>query len=452
MQIGNVTTPFGRRPMSLGLMKSQIASKQITQGKSVDKWKVFRDACEARVLLGINDRALSVLNALLSFFPDKELSEGGGLIVFPSNNQLTLRAHGITGTTLRRHLAALVDAGLITRKDSPNGKRYAHKSRAGSIEDAFGFSLMPLLARANELAMLAQAVVDQRKALRLAKERLSICRRDIRKLLAVCIQENITGDWEATEARFTILLGKLPRAPDHHQIEQISQALEQLRQEIINQLETQLNSQETAAIDTQNDRHIQNSDTEYLIEPSQSAESDIATQLQTKTVHTPTETKIMPLGMVLKACPEISMYGPGGSISSWRDLITASVVVRSMLGVSSTAYQQACEAMGLENAAATMACILQRNEKINSAGGYLRDLTRRSKNGEFTIGPMLMALIRPQEQSSPQQASTPARQSLDRSIAVSSTLCVTRNADKRSDDPRRSTAWLTGQRSVARQW
>lgn len=36
------------------------------------------------------------------------------------------------------------------------------------------------------------------------------------------------------------------------------------------------------------------------------------------------------------------------------------VVVRSMLGVSPSAYQDACEAMGQENVAATMACILER--------------------------------------------------------------------------------------------
>ena len=42
----------------------------------------------------------------------------------------------------------------------------------------------------------------------------------------------------------------------------------------------------------------------------------------------------------------------------------------------------------------TPACILERGGHINSAGGYLRDLTRRSEKGEFAIGPMLMALLK----------------------------------------------------------
>ena len=30
---------------------------------------------------------------------------------------------------------------------------------------------------------------------------------------------------------------------------------------------------------------------------------------------------------------------------------------------------------------------------ITSAGGYLRELTRKAEAGEFSLGPMLMALI-----------------------------------------------------------
>ena len=101
-----------------------------------------------------------------------------------------------------------------------------------------------------------------------------------------------------------------------------------------------------------------------------------------------------PLGMVLRACPGIADYGPAGGIGSWRDLMTAAVVVRSMLGVSPSAYQEACEVMGPENAATVIACILEKGGHINSAGGYLRDLTRRAEKGEFSLGPVLMALLR----------------------------------------------------------
>ena len=73
--------------------------------------------------------------------------------------------------------------------------------------------------------------------------------------------------------------------------------------------------------------------------------------------------------------------------------MSAAVVVRSTLGVSPSAYQEACDVMGPENAATAMACILELAGYINSAGGYLRDLTRKAVRGEFNLGPMLMALL-----------------------------------------------------------
>ena len=104
--------------------------------------------------------------------------------------------------------------------------------------------------------------------------------------------------------------------------------------------------------------------------------------------------KSFPLGVVLQACPQISDYAAGGAIGSWRELMSAAVTVRAMLGVSPSAYQDACDIMGPENAATVIACILERGGHINSAGGYLRDLTRRTERGEFALGPMLMALYR----------------------------------------------------------
>ena len=121
MDSGCVTTPFGRRPMSLGMLASQQLAETIEPGTKRSKWKLFRAICEARPALGVTDRALTVLDALLTFYPDDEISEETGLIVFPSNAQLSLRARGMTAATLRRHLAVLVEVGLIVRKIEASG-------------------------------------------------------------------------------------------------------------------------------------------------------------------------------------------------------------------------------------------------------------------------------------------------------------------------------------------
>ena len=47
----------------------------------------------------------------------------------------------------------------------------------------------------------------------------------------------------------------------------------------------------------------------------------------------------------------------------------------------------------MKNAAIVVAAILQRGAAISSAGGYLREFTRKAQANEFSIGAMLMALI-----------------------------------------------------------
>ncbi|MHC2420027.1 replication initiation protein RepC [Sinorhizobium meliloti] len=394
MQSGNVTTPFGRRPMTLALVRRQIAAAEIKPGKAADKWKIFRDASEARELLGLQDRSLAVLDALLSFYPDNELRQDAQLVVFPSNAQLTLRAHGIAGATLRRHLALLVEAGLIVRKDSANGKRYARKDRAGEIESAFGFDISPLLLRSEELAGLAQQVAADRAAFRKAKESLTICRRDVRKLITAAIEEGASGDWKAIEEIYIGLVRRIPRTPTLSDVTLILEEMELLQREVVNVLEMQQEDGNIGTNAARNERHIQNSKPEsfHEFEPSSRDEQGAKPADDSRTKREPIRT--FPLGMVLRACPEIAMYGPGGAIGGWRDMMSAAVVVRSMLGISPSAYQEACEVMGPESAAVAVACILERGGHISSPGGYLRDLTRKAAMGEFSLGPMLMALLR----------------------------------------------------------
>jgi len=68
--------------------------------------------------------------------------------------------------------------------------------------------------------------------------------------------------------------------------------------------------------------------------------------------------------------------------------------VRSVLGISPSAYEEAISVLGPEDAAVVVAAILQRGEAIRSPGGYLRNLVDKAKAGQFSLGPVLMALIR----------------------------------------------------------
>jgi replication initiation protein RepC len=399
MQSHTPTTPFGRRSLTLAHVATQMAASARPPDKVVHKWQIFRAICTARPRLGVSERALAVLNALLSFHPETTLTGDDELIVFPSNEQLCLRTHGMPASTLRRLLAVLVDAGLIVRRDSPNGKRYARKGRGGEIKLAFGFDLAPLVVRAEEFERLAEEIEAEARAIRLAKERITLCRRDIAKMVATGIEEGVPtqragqgpASWQEVHVIFRGLVEGISRTARLEELEAAAEALSSLADDILNLLEAQIKTINMSANESQNERHTQNSNSQPLIdfEPSLREGRAARTEPNPRTLATE---RTYPLGMVLSACPDIVDYAKGG-IATWRDFFATAAVVRPMLGISPSAWEEARTVMGEAEAAVVVACLLQRSSTIQSAGGYLRELTRKAGEGEFSLGPILMAQI-----------------------------------------------------------
>jgi replication initiation protein RepC len=393
------TTPFGRRTLTLAHVASQAFAKARPSEKAVHKWNIFHAICCAKARIGVSERSLGVLNALLSFHPETVLS-GADLIVFPSNAQLALRAHGMAAATLRRHLAALVDCGLIIRRDSPNGKRYARRGQGGQVTSAFGFDLSPMVARAYQIERWAEEIRAEERALKLVRERITLCRRDIAKMIATGIEENVPvrpgrrvlGDWQGVFTLYRSMLARIPRTATRLELEPIAEELSLLADEILILLETHAKTLNMNANESQFDRHKQNSNPDSLIdlEPASRESRVDGTAPATATSRTPDGT--FPLGMVLDACPDIVDYTKIG-IGNWRDFLATAAVIRPMIGISPSAWEEAREVMGEGQAATVVAAILQRGEAIASAGGYLRDLTEKARAGKFSVGPMLMALI-----------------------------------------------------------
>ena len=393
------TTPFGRRSLTLAHVANQAIAKTRAPEKAVHKWNVFHAVCAAKTRIGVSERALAVLNALLSFHPETALT-GEGLIVFPSNAQLSLRAHGMAPTTLRRQLSALVDSGLIVRRDSPNGKRYARKGREGEIEMAFGFDLSPLVVRAEQFEAWAEEVRAEERALKLVRERITICRRDIAKMIATGIEEGVPtrrggqgpADWMELHALYRSILDRIPRTAPRQVLEPIAEELSLLADEVLELLESHIKSENTAANEFQNGRHIQNSNPDSPIELEPCFRESRGARAGPKPQTPKMPEGAYPLGMVLDACPDLAEYAKSG-ISNWRDFLATVAVVRPMLGISPSAWEEAQAVMGEVQAAVVVAAILQRGAAIASAGGYLRGLTEKARAGQFSPGPMLMALI-----------------------------------------------------------
>lgn len=390
------TTPFGRRPMTLGHIAREMTAVAVSPDAVAHKWQVFQHIREARELIGATDRSLAILNALLSFHPENTLTGDSELVVWPSNEQLMARANGMPATTLRRHLAVLVDCGLIIRRDSPNGKRFARKGRGGEVEQAYGFDLSPIVTRGEEFRDLAQAVQAEKRAFRVAKERLTLLRRDIVKMKETGIVEGVPGNWGKVTQTYQEIVGRLPRSAPRQLVESIAQELDELYVDIREVLESFAKTLNMDANESHSGRHIQNSKPDSNFESKnrgrKKMEAD-GTVAETDNVRSLPKWEL-PLGIVLDACPEIRELAQERGIRHWRDLLTTAELARPMLGISPSAWREAGEVMGEQHAAITLAAIYQRAGQITNAGGYLRSLTDRAKEGKFSTWPMVMALLR----------------------------------------------------------
>lgn len=373
-------TPFGRQPnLAAHLAAQKLAETPAPCANAPDKWAVLRDVTAARRALGLGDRTLVVLSALLSFYPRTQLADDAALIVFPSNAALSERAHGMAESTLRRHLAALVQAGLLVRHDSPNGKRYALRGGHGGVQMAFGFDLRPLLVRAPEITALAQA----------ARETAARCKRLRARLVLALRDAAALAEWGQMTAqvldRMEALRRALRRRLDIDMLSTLVEAAETLRQELHNTLNSEPVTEEPSGSDIQNERHQQNSEQDPI--ESESDSENAASPPPQR--HDPT----LPLELVTKAAPDILPYARD-DIRNWRDLLSAAETVRPMMGINRDAWSEAQRVMQPEIAATTLACMLQDMARIRNPGAYLRALSAKASEGAFSPGPMVMALLR----------------------------------------------------------
>ena len=372
----------------------------------IDKWQILRELCAARVAFDITDRELGVLEGLLSFHPDQNLGGNSDMVVFPSNRALAERCHGMAESTLRRHLARLVDAGLILRHDSPNGKRYAARDHDGTVLRAFGFDLAPLLVRSAEIIQAARAARDSAVRHKALRERVSLQKRDAQKLAAYGQEMGYPGDWPTILSSLLDITRQMRRRLPEDEIARIGTDVDKLLQQtlfLVSQAE------EMSGSDVQSERLYQNSNTdssdfEHCSEKSMAADVDSAEEPTVqvvaggdKTVSNGPELSI-PLPLVLRALPEAMAYAQS-PVERFSDLARLGAFLRGMIGISPSAWQDAVDAMGAEVAGITVCCLVERIEEIRSPGGYLRHLTQEARVGRYSVVRLVMALIQRPERS-----------------------------------------------------
>ena len=391
-------SPF-MRPISYAHLRVIERPDASVPGRPVNKWELLRELSKAQAAFGVSERDLTVLQGLLSFFPDDALGGNAEMVVFPSNKAICERLNGMPCSTMRRHLARLVDAGLLQRRDSPNGKRYVRKH--GEERVAFGFDLSPLYCQSEEIARAAEAVREAEERVRRLREVVSLMRRDLAALAEFGgeMQPGL-GIWDQLRDKAILTARALRRKLSIEDLVAYRADLEAL----LDQARNIIDGSETEGMNTndaRSERHHQSSniesiDLEPALEKSGAAagvpdvdtNEPVADVDEQDTRHLPK----IPLHLVIAACPSLKTFYQG-EIRHWHQLFDAACHVRPAMGISASAWEEAQRFMGPEQASIVVAAMLERFADIRSPGGYLRALTAKAAAGEFSCGPMVMALI-----------------------------------------------------------
>lgn len=391
-------SPF-MRPISHAHLRVIERPEASVPGRPVNKWELLRELSKAQAAFGVSERDLTVLQGLLSFFPDDALGGNAEMVVFPSNKAICERLNGMPCSTMRRHLARLVEAGLLQRRDSPNGKRYVRKHREERV--AFGFDLSPLYCQSEEIARAAEAVREAEERVRRLREVVSLMRRDLAALAEFGdeMQPGL-GIWDQLRDKAILTARALRRKLSIEDLAAYRADLEALLDQARNIIDGS-ETEEMNTNDARSERHHHNSnkesiDLEPALEKSGAAagvpdvdrDEPVADVDEQDTRHLPK----IPLHLVIAACPSLKTFYQG-EIRHWHQLFDAACHVRPAMGISASAWEEAQRFMGPEQASIVVSAMLERFEDIRSPGGYLRALTAKAVAGEFSCGPMVMALI-----------------------------------------------------------
>jgi len=391
-------SPF-MRPISHAHLHVVERPEASVPGKPVNKWELLRELSKAQAAFGVSERDLTVLQGLLSFFPDDALGGNAEMVVFPSNKAICERLNGMACSTMRRHIARLVDAGLLMRRDSPNGKRYVRKH--GEERVAFGFDLSPLYCRSEEVARAAEAVREAEDRARRLREVVSLMRRDLAALAEFGeeIQPGL-GLWDQLRDKAVLTARALRRKLMLEELAAYRAELEGLLDHARNVIDGP-ETEEMNNNDASFERHHHNSNKESIdLEPAlekggaAAGAPDIETDAPVADVEEADTRRMpkIPLHLVIAGCPSLKTFYQG-DIRHWHQLFDAACHVRPAMGISASAWEEAQRFMGPEQASIVVVAMLERFADIRSPGGYLRALTSKAAAGEFSCGPMVMALM-----------------------------------------------------------
>ena len=367
--------------------------------------------------LGLSPRLVHAVDWLFRFTQPQDWGRGGRPIVWPSA-LMQQEALGLSPTQVKAINRALIEAGLITMKDSPNGKRYGKRDPRGRIVEAYGFDLAPIAMRHAEFVRLAEEARAERIEMGRLRRRATIARNGIAQILDTAAEYGFEGEEWTRLARDSRDITRALRTVERPEevalgVDNLERRHRAARERLENLLAlTAANA--PGAVDS-DPLGPENRPHQYTYKPSPDPEQDtvIARERSSRpggksvaSHPTAVQREVPKKGRVLKLQPdELVRLAPRlkpyllRSDPTWPDVVDAAAFLRSDLDVSKSLWGEACLAMGREQAAIAIAIVSTKDPEHfrTTPGGYFHGMVAKAKAGELNLDRTLWALRRAKE-------------------------------------------------------
>jgi replication initiation protein RepC len=347
----------------------------------------------------------------------QDWGRGGRPIVWPSSS-VQQEALGLSESRVKMLNRALIEAGLITMRDSPNGKRYGKRDAKGQIVEAYGFDLSPIAARHPEFLRLAAEAKAERIEMGRLRRRATIARNGIIQILETAVEYGFTGEeWLILRRESRHLTQALRKVERPEEMTLGVESLERRQRVARERLESLLSKGESEARGSviPNPLGPENRPHQYTYKPSLNPEQDtVVAQDESSRERgeamapnpTPARPEPSEAGRVLKLAPdELVKLAPKlksylwNPDPAWPDVVEAAAFLRSDLGVSKSLWGEACLAMGRERAAIALAIVSTKDPAHfrTSAGGYFHGMVMKARAGHLNLDRTLWGMRRANE-------------------------------------------------------
>jgi replication initiation protein RepC len=405
---GFAHSPTGFRRMTLGLLKADRSAEKFTGlPEGVESPGQLLAAFKAAApRLGISPRLVHAVDWLFCFTERQDWEPGMRPIVWPSAS-MQQASLGLEPTQVKEINRRLIELGLVTMKDSPNGKRYGKRDPKGRIVEAYGFDLSPIAGRHAEFVRLAEEGRAERRTMARLRRRATIARKAIIQILETAREYGFGGDEWNTLARETRDLTRALRVVERpDEMEAGVTSLERRQAAARERLEALLGTVETAPKEPENRPHIYN----YNPNPNLYKDTVIAANKCSGDEETavsqppaPEQLKRPARGMVhgiapdelVRLAPRLKPYLRRPD-PTWADIVDAAEWLRHDLDISKPLWGEACLAMGRELAAQALAVVSTKEPEHfrTSPGGYFHGMVAKHLAGELYLERTVWALRR----------------------------------------------------------